>query len=199
MQKHIYTSALILAMAIFPAMSAQAQDMDGDSSIHPYAGMGLGAFGLEYNDTSTSVKKTAFGGYGKLGADIGDYFGAEVRIGATGSVSQTVPATTITLQVPTFFSYFGKLQFPVTSDFKVYALAGATTAQFKGTNTAGFNRTETKTGFSYGAGVDYSLQDTISAGVEWVQYWNDVDLPSTWGTNAKAKIWGIVLTGEYHF
>lgn len=189
--KKIITAAMLTMLALPSIASA--------TDIKLYAGGGLGIFGLDYADSTFSVNKTAFGGYGNFGADFNDYFGAEVRIGATGSVSKASPTTTVTLKVPSFFSYLAKVQFPATPDFKLYGLVGATTANFQGTNTAGFNRTETKTGLSYGAGADYTVQDKLSIGAEWVQYWNKVNLPSTWGANAEAKIWGAVITAKYHF
>ncbi len=184
--------AATLALLTLPTL-ASATD------IKPYAGIGLGGFGLEYTDTTGSINKTAFGGYANFGADFSDYFGAELRIGATGSVSKALSTTTLTLKVPSFFSYLAKVQFPATPDFKLYGLVGGTTAGFKGTNTRGFNSTETKTGLSYGAGADYTVQDQLSIGAEWVQYWNKVNLPTTWGTNAEAKIWGAVITAKYQF
>lgn len=189
--KKIITAAMLTMLALPSVASA--------TDIKPYAGVGLGGFGLEYSDNTASINKTAFGGYTNFGAEFGDYFAAELRIGATGSISKAFPGTTSTFKVPTFFSYLGKIQFPATSDLKLYGLIGATTAKLKGTNTIGFNRTETKTGLSYGVGADYTVQDKLSIGAEWVQYWNKVNLPSTWGPNAKAKIWGAVITAKYHF
>lgn len=198
MKKHIYAALMLLGVASFPAISS-AQSMSNDSSIQPYIGAGLGLFGMEYSDTSGSFNKTAFGGYTNIGADVGDYFAAELRIGAVSSASQTYPTTTLTLSVPSFFSYLLKARMPATPELELYALVGATTAQFKGTNTAGFNQKPTKTGLSYGAGMSYAVQDALSVGVEWTQYWNNVKLDNTWGTNAKAKIWGITGTIAYHF
>lgn len=200
MKKQIFAALALLALTVLPMAGAYAQDMDGDNDvrldtdndfdIRPYAGAGLGAFGLEFKNSTTSIKKTVFGGYGKLGADIGDYLGVELRIGGTASGTKN----TTKIQASSFYSYLGKIQFPATPDFRLYALLGGTTARFK---KGGLSKT--KTGFSYGFGADYYLQDRVSVGGEWVQYWTNVKLGSTFGTGAEAKIWGAVATASYHF
>ena len=43
------------------------------------------------------------------------------------------------------------------------------------------------------------VQDQWSAGLEWMQYWTNVKLGTTFGTNAKAKMWGAVASVAYHF
>jgi len=170
--------------------------------IKPYAGAGIGAFGLEFTENAGSVKKTVFGGYGKVGADIGDYLGAELRIGSTASgskASPTNPTVTVNMTSSYFLSYLGKAQFPVTPNFKAYALLGASTVKFKLTNSVGFNQNQTKTGLTYGVGANYNIQDTLSVGGEWMQYLTNAKLNNTFGTNAKMKMWGAVVTVAYHF
>jgi opacity protein-like surface antigen len=200
MKKHLFAAMAALALVAFPAAGAMAQDMDGDNDvrvdtdndfdIRPYAGVGLGAFGLEFKNAASNLKKTVFGGYGKLGADIGDYLGVELRIGGTASGTKN----NTKLQASPFFSYLGKVQFPATADLKLYALLGGTTAKFK----VG-NQSKSKTGFSYGVGAEYFLQDTLTVGAEWMQYWTNVKLGAAFGAGAKAKLWGIVATGAYRF
>jgi len=179
---------------------AQAQDM------RPYAGVGFGAFGLEETEPGFSQKNTVFGGYLKLGVDVNDYFGGELRFGATGSGSKTNPAGvfgspvpfTTTLKAKSLISYLLKVQFPATPDFRIYALVGGTTAKFEGkVDVLGISASvsSTKTGFSYGLGAAYSLDDNLSLGAEWMQYWTDVSL----GGNAKARLWGAVGTLTYAF
>ncbi|HKJ84216.1 MAG TPA: porin family protein [Mariprofundaceae bacterium] len=182
------------ALAFSPAIHAQ--------EFKPYAGAGIGAFGLEYKDATVSQKNTVFGGYGKLGADFNPYLGVELRIGTTGSGSNTYATapTSRKLSNDYYFSYLAKLQYPATPDFNLYALVGGTTAKFKLT-TPTASSSATKTGVSYGAGFDYRVDDQVSAGLEWVQYWTNVKLGTggAFGTNAKAKIWGATATVAYHF
>jgi len=198
MKKHINAALLLMGLAMF-SMPAHAQVMSGNSGVQPYVGTGLGFFGLEFKDTTGKFKHTAFGGYANMGVNINQYFALDLRLGRTASASQKSSTTTTTLSVPLFVSYFAKGRIPLTSDLEVYGLLGGTTAKLKGTNTIGFNQQPTKTGLSYGLGMDYRVQDSLSVGAEWVQYWTNVKLNQTWGTNSKAKLWGAVGTIAYHF
>jgi len=206
MLKYLHISLAALCLMAIPLTNAQAQDFDGDNDIRmdsdndfdirPYAGIGIGAFGLELKDNAgLAIKKTTFGGFGKFGVDIGDYLGAEVRIGSSSSGTQG----NVKLSDSYFISYLAKFQFPASIDFKPYALIGATTAKFQKT-TAGVQSSKSKTGFSYGFGAEYYLQDNFSLGGEWVQYWSNVKL-GTMGTSTgnKAKLWSATTTLAYHF
>jgi len=206
MFKYLHITLATLCLLAIPLANAQAQDFDGDSDlridsdndfdIRPYAGVGIGAFGLELKDnTGLSMKKTVFGGYGKFGADIGDYLGAELRIGSSSSGTKG----NVKLSDSYFISYLAKFQFPVTVDFKPYAMLGGTTAKFKKT-VGGVESSKSKTGFSYGFGADYYIQDNLSLGGEWMQYWSNVKL-GTLGTTTgnKAKLWSATATMSYHF
>ncbi|KON47857.1 porin family protein [Mariprofundus ferrooxydans] len=190
------------AMIMAGSVTAQAQDFK------PYAGVGIGAFGLEMKDTSINFKQknTVLGGFAKFGVDVNDYFGAELRVGTTakgdktygvGGVAAGSPAGTIGQKADYFVSYLAKLQYPVSQDFRLYAMLGATTAKSKITMTPalGTGSSKTKTGFSYGAGGDFTVNDQLSVGAEWMQYWTNVTVT----TNGKVKIWGAVGTLTMHF
>jgi len=191
------------AMIMVGSATVQAQD------IKPYAGIGIGAFGIESKDGTVpyNQKNTVFGGYAKVGVDINEYFGVELRGGSIGTgdksyAAGTFGATATTLSQTTdyFLSYLGKLQYPVSQDFRLYAMLGATTAKIKTTtspNVAAANLSKTKSGFSYGFGGDFSVNDQISVGAEWMQYLTNVKLNAT-GTT-KAKLWGAVGTVTMHF
>jgi len=207
MKKQILSAALLLA-GMAP-IAAQAGDMD----VKPYMGVGVGAFGLEYKDTAISQKQTTFGGFIKGGADIGDYFGVELRVGTATSGSKSYGAGTLGAAAGTFkttatyfVSYLAKFQVPASAELKPYILVGGTTAKFKSTNSATTtSASKAKTGISYGAGIDYAFADQFSANVEWMQYWNNVKLGTNYATapvgatDSKAKIWGIVAAVDYHF
>ncbi|WP_018294933.1 porin family protein [Mariprofundus ferrooxydans] len=191
-----------VAMIVAGGASAQAQDFK------PYAGVGIGAFGVESKDGTAAYnqKNTVFGGYGKFGVDINDYVGVELRGGTVGTGDKSYAAatfgtaTTRSQTTDYFVSYLGKLQYPVSQDFRLYAMLGATTAKFKVTsspNVAAANLSKTKTGFSYGFGGDFSVTDQLSVGAEWMQYLTDVKLNAT-GTT-KARLWGAVGTLTMHF
>ena len=216
MRKYLYMTMAALSLAVLPVAGVYAQDFDGDNDvrmdtdndfdIRPYAGVGIGAFGLEEKEPGFSQKNTVFGGFGKFGVDIGDYLGAELRVGATSTGTNSYPAGTAGIPAPFdvslsddyFISYLAKVQYPVTLDFRPYALIGGTTAKVKGAvSVSGLSGavSTTKTGFSYGFGADYYLQDQLSIGGEWMQYWTNVNI----ATNSEAKMWGAVATVAYHF
>jgi len=199
MYKYLYIIAALLGITILPMVNAQAADNNG---FKPYAGVGIGMFGLEFKNNSgvSNFNQTVFGGYGKAGADIGDYLGVELRLGATAKGTQKLPGATATFTANYLLSYLLKAQYPVSPEFKLYALFGGTTAQLKSTDSTGFNDKPSKTGLSYGVGAEYRVQDSLSVGAEWVQYWTNVNLPvSKYGAGAKFKIWGAVGTLAYHF
>ncbi len=207
MKKQICLAVALLLLSIAPATVAHANDMD----IRPYMGVGMGAFGIEYSDSAISQRKTTFGGFVKGGADIGDYFGLELRLGTTTKGSKDYAAGTLGAAAGTFeasadyfVSYLAKLQVPASDELKPYALLGGTTASFKTTNSStGLSSSKAKTGFSYGFGIDYNLGNQFSVSGEWMQYWTNVNLGTSYapapGTNPKAKIWGIVAAVDYHF
>ena len=193
MKKMIVGAAVALAMT-GAASSAMAQD------ISYYAGIGLGTLNTEYKDAAVNQSKTTFGGVLKAGADFNEYFGAELRLGMTGKNKKTIGGVSRTFSSPFFISYLAKGMYPVTSDVNVYVLAGATTARIKGTS-GGASQTKTKTGLSLGGGLDYKLDSHVSLGAEWTQYMFPVKLASgsVFGTNAKARMWGITANATYHF
>jgi len=196
---------LMIAMAAMLTMSGIAQAQD----FKPYAGVGIGAFGLEYKDAAISQKKITFGSFAKFGVDINDYFGAELRVGGTSNAKKTYTAGlpgagTFKTSMNYFISYLGKVQYPVNDELRVYALLGGTTGKFKATNSAsGASASKSKTGFSYGVGMDYSLSRQLSAGAEWMQYWTNVKMGNTFlpapSTGNKVKLWGAVGSISYHF
>jgi len=210
MKKQMFVAAAALMVSgMAPIPAAHAGDMD----VKPYMGVGMGAFGLEYKDTAISQKQTVFGGFIKGGAGIGDYFGADLRVGTTSSASKSYVAGTLGAGAGTFkttatyfVSYLAKLQVPASAELKPYILLGGTTAKFKSTNSSTTtSASKAKTGISYGAGIDYAISDQFSANVEWMQYWNNVKLGTNYATapagatDSKAKIWGVVAAVDYHF
>jgi len=212
MKKQVFSLATLMVLSMAPMAAAHADSMD-NMDIRPYMGVGMGAFGVEYKDTAISQKKTVFGGFVKGGADIGDYFGLELRLGTTSTGSKSYAAGTLGTAAGTyktsadyFFSYLAKLQVPASDELKPYVLLGGTTAKFKSQNSStALSASKAKTGFTYGAGIDYNLGNQLSVNVEWVQYWTNVKLGTTYAaaptgaTDSKAKIWGVVAAVDYHF
>jgi len=206
MKKQIYLAAAFLVASMVPLTTVQANDYD----MRPYMGVGVGLFNVGYKDSRVSQTDSGFGGFIKGGADFGDYFGLELRVGTTSNGSKSYAAGTLGASAGTlkassdyFVSYLGKVQMPVSNELRPYALLGGTTAVFKTTNSAiGWSEKVAKSGISYGVGLDYNLGNQLSANVEWVQYWNNVTLGNKSagpGTSPKAKIWGLVAGLDYRF
>jgi len=181
-------------IALLMMFSAVAQAQDAKSNVRPYVGVSAGAFGLEFKNATNSQQSVVFGSLVKLGLDIGDYLGVEVRFGGT------TPGTKNNIKLADSYlvSYLAKLQYSEGSDFTIYALAGSTTAQFKRT-VNGVEAAKRKTGLSYGGGINYFPLDQLGVGVEWVQYWSDIRLGNNFGANNKARIWGAVGSLTYRF
>lgn len=202
MKYHVLTASVMLAAAV-PAV--QAEDFK------PYAGIGMGVFGLEYSEPGLSQRNSVFGGFGKFGVDINDYVGVELRLGMTGKGKKTYPAamvngatqaTELAQQFSSFFSYLGKLQYPVAENTKVYGLIGGTTARYKHTYTPanaviGSGQSASKTSLSFGFGGERFINDQVSIGAEWMQYWTSTTLNAA--TGAKAKLWGASGTLNYYY
>jgi len=199
MKKMIITAAVGLTMAC-TATAAQAQDPSY------YAGLGLGAITTDYKAAGIDQTKSSVGGYLKAGADFNEYFAAELRIGMTGKNKKSYAAGNIlSFSSPLFVAYLAKIKYPVSSDFDIYMLAGATTARIKGQSVTAVGATasqsQTKTGLSLGGGMDYKLDSQTSIGAEWVQYMFPVKLStgSVFAAGSKARMWGITGTATYHF
>jgi len=170
----------------FATTAAYAEDMK------PYVGIGLGSFITDYGSGFKS--DAAFGGFLKAGIDINQYIGAELRVGAVGSSNAPDPAVpNTTSKIDFFTSYLLKPQFPITEKANIYGLIGATTS--KATVTGSRSVSKTNTQVSFGGGLEYKIQDTISIGAEYVQYSNTKNTTA----NFKAKITGISATANYHF
>lgn len=198
--KKMIAAAVVVCMGVAGgAASVQAQEPSY------YAGLGMGALSVDYKAAGIDQKKASFGAYANFGADFNEYFAAEMRVGMTGKDKQTYAGSiTRAFSSPTFISVLGKFKYPVSSDFNLYMVAGATTARIKGTMTSpagSLSQTQTKTGLSLGAGFDYSLDKHVSVGSEWVQYMFPVKLKTgnVFAAGSKARMWGITGNVTYHF
>ncbi len=148
----------------------------------PYLGGGVGLASLKLDVTGASAGSgsgSTVGGYGSVGFDFGDYAGAELRVGATGNASLTIGGINYDISSDWLVAYLAKLQFPVTEQFRIYALAGATTTKqtvtiktpgwiWVATGTA--KMSETKTKASLGAGIDFQMSDQLYVGAEFMAY-----------------------------
>jgi opacity protein-like surface antigen len=160
MKKIVRTAAIAATVAFGLVGNAQAQD------IQPYAGVGVGTFNLDAGFGSAY----AFGGFGLVGVDINEYAGVELRAGTTAKASVNVVSIPTENSIDYFFSYLAKLKLPVNENLGFYGLLGGTTLKTKFSVPAVGASTNTSTDFSYGAGIDYKIDDQMKVGAEWVQY-----------------------------
>jgi len=199
---------LMVISFLMMASNCQAQGMK------PYIGIGGGIFAIQFelNDPlvgSASQRNPTWGSFIKAGVDVNEYFGGEFRVGTTGTPSTdwgaglpvgsgfitTVPSN-VSTKIDYFFSYLGKIQYPVSDSYRIYALLGGTTAKYTdtlhilGTN---FNDSNTKTGLTFGGGMEVNLNQSTSIGIEWVEYWTNVTL-NTVGSTDKGSFRGLSAT-----
>lgn len=110
-------------------------------------------------------------------------FGAELRLGTTGTASVPAFGFTVNYGIDYFLSLLAKGQVPVTGDLNLYGLLGFTTAKASASVSSPFpipgaSASGTNTSLSFGAGVDYRFLDNVRAGLEWVAYASDVSAAS---------------------
>jgi len=192
MKKFIGVVLFALAMGAVPP-SARAQEL------RPYIGAGAGLFVLDFTAAGVTgiSNKDVFGGFGTVGFDYGDFFGAELRFGSTSSTSfdVTSAAGTVneTVSLDYFFSYLAKLQFPAAENLRIYGLLGGTSGKatakintpgfvFAATNTTSVS--DTSTSLSFGGGIDFKIKNQFSVGMEWVKYASDTE-----GFSGTVKVW----------
>ena len=127
-------------------------------------------------DSGIAGNSTAGGGFANFGID-SKMAGAELRVGRTGEASTNYKGINISYGLDTFFSLLGKLHFSPTDRLRLYAIGGYTTANARATaSVAGISASASSTASSgsYGAGLDYRLQDHLLIGGEWIRYSLDV-------------------------
>ena len=177
-------ASIILACA---TTTAHAADME------PYAGIGFGSFTTDFGSGFKSA--AAFGGFLQGGVAFNQYIAAELRIGSVNSskISNTPNAKS---KIGIFTSYLLKPQFPMTEQASIYGLLGATTTKVTVSSAIGGATSATKTQVSFGAGLEYKVQNAVSIGAEYVQYSNKANGT---GTSTDTKVTGISATLNYHF
>lgn len=166
----------ISVVAFMGASTAQAEEF------RPYAGAGIGAYGMKIAAGGTG-NQTAFGGFGLLGVDYGDYLGFELRLGTSSNASFTAGGLSQEIGLDYVFSYLAKAQFPVNESFRIYGLLGGTTGSATATiKTPGWIYTasgtntikNSETSLSIGGGIEFQVQDQLSIGAEYMSYFKDV-------------------------
>jgi len=152
--KRIVKMAGASCMMFACASVAQASD--------PYVGAALGAFNLGTGVT----KKAVTGGYLQVGDDFSEYFGAEVRLGASGKTGEE-----LTLQPRAGIDYFAavflKPKYNIDENWMAYGLIGAATLKASYSQGGSPKQKKTRTGYAYGAGVQYRFAENYAVGAEY--------------------------------
>lgn len=185
----------VICVALFSASVSTAYAEDS----RMYAGIGVGMLGIEYKEPGLDINQNNPAMIAYFGVDYNEYLGVEVRVGGSTDGDSTVGATKVELSA-SLVSLLAKMQYPVAQDFSVYALVGGTSATLnrKQTTLAGavlIDDKATKASVSFGAGAKFSINEQMSLGAEWMQYWTKTNV----GTNISAKIWGAGANFTYHF
>ncbi len=173
MKKHL--SAVIMVMAL--GYSTQAYAVD------PYVGVGFGAFNIGTGVT----KKAVSGGYIQLGDDFSENIGGEVRIGTSGSTGEE-----FTLQSRAKIDYFAaafvKPKFQINDAWMGYGLLGIATLKGSYSEVGLAKQTKTRTGYAYGAGVQYRFAGQFAVGAE---YSHMLSKPKTNATAIRTNFKGL--------
>ena len=201
---------LTACMALFTVSTLHAQEIE----VY-YAALGVGAYSVEYTESRAtgglSVQASSMpAGLIKIGVDA-ELWGAELRLGAVSSATSSPFAIgtlgsatpfTLKIQASPFLSYLGKLQYPISDAMKVYVLLGGTMANFS-INPSGttvlLNSSATKTGFTYGLGAEFKPYSDFSVGVEWIQYWTNVDMSVSAAGRSRASFGGLNISINQFF
>ena len=109
----------------------------------------------------------------RLGYDFMDYLGAELR-GSFGLSKQDTGYEKISQ-----FGAYLKPNYDLTDNLNLYGLVGAAKSNLA-------NISADETGFSYGAGLDYGINDNISVFTDIVNYMYKSDVPESWGLTVGA-------------
>jgi len=184
------TLKVALATSLMVAFSCSAQASDS------YVGLGLGAFNIGNGVT----KKATTGGYLQLGNTFMENLGAEVRIGATGTTGEELTLQP-RMKIKSFVAAYLKPQYQINDQFTAYGLLGI--AQISGSNTEAAlpKPNKSRTGFSYGLGMQYNISNEYSVGGELAQM---LSKPKTTAAAVKTNFKGLqsgvyTINAQYHF
>jgi len=189
MKKLLLIAGALLAMQANTAVAAE---------IKPYVGVGVGLFELDPGQN----KQSTFGGFAFVGADLHEYFAAELRVGGTGPHErEEVGPLTETFQVNWFASALAKPKIEIVDGLDLYGLVGVTSINSSITPLNSLiEQSVTKTAFTFGLGTQYHYNNKLSAGLEWVRYSTNADA-TTKNTAAYdgLDVNGFTLTAAYSF
>jgi len=134
-----------------------------------YVGGGLALVDYSEAGISDSASLTAI--YGRLGTTFNESFSGEIRAGL-GIGSDTISGGCcgdFDVEVNRLFGVYVKGGVPVSDAFFPYVVLGYTRGKVDYSR-QGFSFSETESDVSFGVGADFSISDTITASVEYMNY-----------------------------
>jgi opacity protein-like surface antigen len=184
------TVKVALASSLMFIFSLPAQ------AFEPYVGAGFGVYSLGNGVT----KGTVTGGYVQLGHDFSEFFGAEVRIGASGNTGEELTPQP-RMGIDYFAAAYLKPRYEFSDQFMAYALLGVATMRASYSEAALPKQRKTRTGYAYGLGLQYQLNDDYSVGGEFSHM---LSKPATNATAIKTNFQGLEtnafsMSAKYHF
>ncbi|WP_167631274.1 outer membrane beta-barrel protein [Mariprofundus ferrooxydans] len=189
MKKYIYMTGMMLTMAV---SAAPANAESGGLVFEPYGMVGVGTLSIKQTGLR-QITATTFSQMGKayypyayavIGANVHKYLAVEMRYGATKADANNATSVNTKATADYLFSILVKPQAYMTDDAIIYALLGGTRARIAGPGVgspANNNSIGTKvsTGFSYGVGAEYKLNDHMSGAFEAIRYMKTNATPPT--------------------
>ncbi|PIQ30323.1 MAG: porin family protein [Zetaproteobacteria bacterium CG02_land_8_20_14_3_00_50_9] len=184
------TLKIAFAASLLMAFSGTAQATDS------YVGLGLGIFNMGNGVT----KKAAPGAYLQLGNTFMENLGAEIRIGASSTTGEELTLQP-RMKMKSFVAAYLKPQYQINDQFTAYGLLGM--AQINGSYSEGVlpKQNKSRSGFSYGLGMQYNVSSQYSIGAELSQM---LSKPNANATTVKTNFQGLnagvyTVNAQYHF
>ncbi|MDX5333632.1 MAG: porin family protein [Gammaproteobacteria bacterium] len=165
MMKAKYWGCAALTMGLLAGASTNvlAAGSAGDN----YVGVGY-AF-LTYDESG--VPEADLGALtGRFGHFFTDNLAVEGRIGfGVADDTVNVLGVDVDVELDNFMGVYGMAHLPVSNSASVYGMLGFTRGELTA-SAGGASFTETDTGLSFGVGVDFSLNETLSLNAEYARY-----------------------------
>lgn len=164
LKKNTLALALALVAGFAAVSSAQAQSL--------YAGVGYTQYNFEGSGSVAAIKPTA--ATFKLGYVISPNFAVEGRVAAPmSSDSVVVSGTKVDGKVDSHYGIFAKGMLPLSDMFSVYGLIGFNDLSLK-VSGGSASYTSSKSGSSYGLGLDVTVVKSVTLNAEWARHFSDV-------------------------
>ena len=159
MKKILRVSSICLGIFLISVASSNA------ANIRPYAGVNY--FFANYEDDYDIEADSGVAGI-KLGVDINDYIGIEMRVGV-GVDDDTIDVLGVDVKVEVDHAYglYVRPKFRQ-EQVQVYGLLGFTEIEYE-VSVFGLSIEDDETDFSFGAGLEYFFNDNVSVSVEYMQ------------------------------